>query len=57
MKPDSGQPTKYPGVVFGSELGLRYYPGDHVGLLTARHATTPMLCFSWSVKLSGVVSR
>ena len=40
LKPDSGDPTKYPGVVFGSELSGR----DHVGLLTARHGTTPMLC-------------
>jgi lipoprotein-releasing system permease protein len=40
FKTDSGEPTQHPGVVFGSELR----GSGHVGMVTARHATTPILC-------------
>src|SRR6185295_19086536 len=40
MEFDDGAPTRHAGVVLGSQLrGL-----GTVGLLTARHATTPILC-------------
>jgi lipoprotein-releasing system permease protein len=40
FKLDSGEPTINPGVVLGAELR----GGGTVGLLTARHSTTPILC-------------
>ncbi|MBI3856514.1 MAG: ABC transporter permease, partial [Planctomycetes bacterium] len=40
LKPDSGEETTHPGVVRGAEMR----GGGTVGLLTARHATTPILC-------------
>ena len=40
FKEDSGLPIKNPGVVLGAELRGR----STVGLLTARHSTTPILC-------------
>lgn len=40
LKPDSGEALQYPGVVFGAELR----GGGHVGLVSARHSTTPILC-------------
>ena len=40
FKPDSREPTQYPGVVVGSELR----GSGHIGLVSARHATTPILC-------------
>jgi lipoprotein-releasing system permease protein len=40
FKLDSGEPTINPGVVLGAELR----GGGNVGLLTARHSTTPILC-------------
>jgi len=40
FKHDGGYPMKNPGVVLGAELR----GGDAVGLLTARHSTTPILC-------------
>src|SRR5438552_13871113 len=40
LKRDDGSPTQFPGVVLGSQLrGV-----GTVGLLTARHSTTPILC-------------
>jgi lipoprotein-releasing system permease protein len=50
FKDDGGLPTKNPGVVVGAELQRA---GSTVGLLTARHATTPILC----VKDFDVVGR
>ena len=41
FKDDGGMPMRYPGVVLGAELQRA---GTTVGLLTARHATTPILC-------------
>jgi lipoprotein-releasing system permease protein len=38
--PDSREPADKPGVVFGSELR----GSGHVGLVSARHGTTPILC-------------
>jgi lipoprotein-releasing system permease protein len=46
---DTKEPTAHPGVVLGAELR----GGGTVGLLTARHATTPILC----VKDFDVVGR
>ncbi|HZE95922.1 MAG TPA: ABC transporter permease [Planctomycetota bacterium] len=40
FKEDSGLPTRNPGVVLGAELR----GSGTVGLLTARHSTTPILC-------------
>jgi lipoprotein-releasing system permease protein len=40
FQPDSREPTQYPGVVVGSELR----GSGHIGLVSARHATTPILC-------------
>jgi lipoprotein-releasing system permease protein len=40
FKHDGGYPMKHPGVVLGAELR----GGEAVGLLTARHSTTPILC-------------
>jgi lipoprotein-releasing system permease protein len=41
LKDDGGLPTKYPGAVLGAELQRA---GGTIGLLTARHSTTPILC-------------
>lgn len=40
LKDDAGFPTTNPGVVVGAEM----YETGKVGLLTARHSTTPILC-------------
>ncbi|HUR38429.1 MAG TPA: ABC transporter permease [Planctomycetota bacterium] len=40
FKHDGGYPMKHAGVVLGAELR----GGESVGLLTARHSTTPILC-------------
>jgi lipoprotein-releasing system permease protein len=40
LKDDSGLPTRHAGVVLGAELR----GSGQVGLLTARHSTTPILC-------------
>lgn len=49
LENDDGTPTKNPGAVLGSEVR----GNSTVGLLTARHATTPILC----VKDFDVVGR
>src|SRR5579862_463054 len=41
FKDDGGLATRYPGAVLGVELQRA---GGTVGLLTARHSTTPILC-------------